>query len=210
MKSSISDKPWGEEYLIYENEDVAIWHLTIKPGKQTSLHSHPKKKTGLIVAGGAAEVCFLNSKHNLLPCQKIMIRQGVFHQSTNYLSTDLRLLEIETPVDKADLVRLSDPYGRAGKEYQPDYNKEIDLPDLHKLCVTGVCAMRVCSLGEFITEDSGLFAILEGGIYSKDGLCVAGPGDILDQNIFSLLKAKFITNPNTRGLFVRRCVLDQQ
>lgn len=41
-------KPWGEEYLLYQNDDVAIWHLYIDPKQKTSLHSHPNKKTGLV------------------------------------------------------------------------------------------------------------------------------------------------------------------
>ena len=161
------------------------------------------------MVGGAAEVSFLNSGHNLLPCQKIMIRQGVFHRSTNYLDTDLVLLEVETPVDKADLVRLSDSYGRAGKEYEPDYDKEIDISNLSQFCITGNCTFKVCSLNEFVIENEGLFAILEGGIYSQDRLCVAGPGDILDPNIFSVLQAKFTADTNTSGMLIKRCIKEK-
>ena len=50
-------KPWGYEYLMYQNEDIAIWSLHIDYGKQTSLHCHPRKKTGLILLSGEAEVC---------------------------------------------------------------------------------------------------------------------------------------------------------
>ena len=37
-------KPWGEEYLIFQNNVVAIWLLKIKPNHHTSLHCHTEKK----------------------------------------------------------------------------------------------------------------------------------------------------------------------
>ena len=48
-------KPWGCEFLAYENDNVAIWHLLIDPWAETSLHCHPNKKTGLIVLEGGGE-----------------------------------------------------------------------------------------------------------------------------------------------------------
>ena len=47
-------KPWGYEYLIYQNDSVAVWVLFISKGYQTSMHCHPKKKTTLIVLSGKA------------------------------------------------------------------------------------------------------------------------------------------------------------
>ena len=48
-KNKIVDKPWGYEYLIYENNLVALWLLHIKPNQKTSLHCHPKKTTGRVL-----------------------------------------------------------------------------------------------------------------------------------------------------------------
>ena len=49
---------------------------------------------------------------------KIMIRPGLFH-STKCLSKDgCILLEIESPIDKNDLVRFKDQYGREQKPYE--------------------------------------------------------------------------------------------
>jgi len=49
-------KPWGNEYLIYENGIVAVWMLNIESNKNTSLHCHTKKKTGLILLEGEIDV----------------------------------------------------------------------------------------------------------------------------------------------------------
>ena len=47
-------KPWGYEYLAYENQKVALWLLYIKPNHQTSMHCHPLKTTGLTLLDGEA------------------------------------------------------------------------------------------------------------------------------------------------------------
>ena len=40
-------KPWGYEYIIYRDSNrLAITYVKINPGHKTSLHCHPKKKTG--------------------------------------------------------------------------------------------------------------------------------------------------------------------
>ena len=46
---AIVKKPWGYEYLVFENEFVAIWILQIIRKRKTSMHCHPNKKTGLIL-----------------------------------------------------------------------------------------------------------------------------------------------------------------
>src|SRR3990167_2193158 len=42
-------KPWGYEFLAFENGRVAIWILYIKKRHSTSMHCHPKKTTALMV-----------------------------------------------------------------------------------------------------------------------------------------------------------------
>ena len=46
----IVKKPWGYEYLVFENEFVAIWMLHIVRKRKTSMHCHPQKRTSLIGA----------------------------------------------------------------------------------------------------------------------------------------------------------------
>ena len=53
-KNKVVLKPRGYEFLIFENECVAIWHLHIKNQHSTSMHCHPKKKTSLTVLKGKA------------------------------------------------------------------------------------------------------------------------------------------------------------
>ena len=55
-EKTVVKKPWGYEYLVYQNEKVALWFLYIGYSQQTSMHCHPNKTTGLILLDGEAEL----------------------------------------------------------------------------------------------------------------------------------------------------------
>jgi mannose-6-phosphate isomerase-like protein (cupin superfamily) len=114
----VVNKPWGYEYLVFETPEVALWLLHIKKGKGTSLHCHPMKTTGLILLEGEAELGFIADSKVIKAPSKQMIRRGLFHSTTAISENGILLLEIETPNDKQDLVRLADDYGRSKKGYE--------------------------------------------------------------------------------------------
>lgn len=121
-KDVIVSKPWGYEYLIFETEDVALWLLYIKSGHKTSLHCHPNKTTGLLLLKGKARISFIADYKVIDAPSKQMFRRGLFH-STEALSPDgIFVLEIETPNDKNDLIRLDDVYGRSNLSYEAGDN----------------------------------------------------------------------------------------
>ena len=82
---TIVKKPWGYEYLVYQNDNVALWFLYIGHNQQTSMHCHPKKTTGLVLLDGRAIVSFLNNDNPLYPISKIMIRSSSIY-FINYLN----------------------------------------------------------------------------------------------------------------------------
>lgn len=190
-------KPWGFEYLLYQNENVAIWHLFVDSGQQTSFHCHPRKKTGLVVLGDAAQVSFINSIHKLFAGDKLMIRPGVFHQTKNRGSCVLELLEIETPVNKSDIVRLRDDYGREGKPYGNE--EEFQMSP-----ITFPCQRKLCRISEsdMSSLEEGSYMILSGGI-SHGEIKVAAPGDILDKSSVDMLLNEFDLLENTKALLIQ-------
>lgn len=125
---NIVNKPWGYEYSVYENEDVALWFLYIAPNHSTSMHCHPKKTTGLVLLDGEVEISFLADSRKLESLDKVMIRRGLFHSTKALSSNGAFIFEIETPNDKQDLVRLNDNYGRSHKPYE-DYTFEKQRTD---------------------------------------------------------------------------------
>ena len=125
IEHNIVSKPWGYEYIVYQNAHVAMKLLHIRQGERTSLHCHPNKSTGLVVVDGTAEINFIAGSRTLTAPAKQMIRRGLFHQTHALSAGGILMLEIETPVDKDDLVRLKDNYGRKDSGYE---GQQFELP----------------------------------------------------------------------------------
>ena len=197
-------KPWGNEYLIFENGIVAIWMLNIKSNKNTSLHCHTKKKTGLILLEGSVEVDlgFYETKKLFAP-DKVMLRPGLFHSSKS-LNIDSKLLEIEIPIDKEDLVRFEDNYGRQEKPYEgtqffsPLQKNEILLKNPGDFKQEYIFKNSILSFerhyncNELINKDKDtIFAIIKGGLYSSNSQTVLSPGDVVRTETIKKLSEVF-------------------
>lgn len=114
----VIQKPWGYEYLVFENENCAVWLLSLIHGGATSLHCHPRKKTSLTVLGGEIQFKTLNEEMTVKKGEGLFIDKGVFHSSKAISSDGAVILETETPNNKKDLIRLLDNYGREGRGYE--------------------------------------------------------------------------------------------
>ena len=115
-------KPWGYEYVIYSSSNrLAITFLKINYGQKTSLHCHPKKKTGFIILNGKALVQIGLYKENnkcYTALSRMVFRPGLFHSIKAISKQGVCALELETPFKKNDLVRFKDDYGRQAKLYE--------------------------------------------------------------------------------------------
>lgn len=195
-------KPWGYEYLVYESTEVALWLLHIEANKATSLHCHPMKTTGLILLEGEAELSFIADSKRIVGPNKQMIRRGLFHSTRAISPTGIYVLEIETPNDKMDLVRLRDNYGRSHDGYEPESQWEtknsehlwIEEPqpgssNIYKVNNTSLTVCAISSLEDIHTlQDDEIVMFLKGGIgKSIDGRkhLATVPGDI---GIASIIK----------------------
>lgn len=112
-------KPWGWEFTLLESKDVLVSYLNIDPNKSTSLHCHPTKITGYIVLEGEVEVEFLSGFKIFQHGDSVNFRPGLFHRTTAGIDGAL-ILEIETPANKRDLIRLEDSSGRSDSKYETD------------------------------------------------------------------------------------------
>jgi len=192
---NIVRKPWGHEYLAYENEDVALWFLHILPNHSTSMHCHPKKTTGLILLNGEAEISFLADKRQLKSIDKVMIRRGLFHSTKATSESGAFIFEIETPVDKHDLIRLQDNYGRSTKPYEDETYEEIKsqnciwlkdpTPGEKLIHNFAGCTLTLESINNIADindkKDDDLLVFLRGGLtrqFVGISRCVTIPGDV--------------------------------
>jgi acetolactate synthase-1/2/3 large subunit len=130
-------KPWGYEYLMFQNDAVAIWILRLLPGASTSLHCHQKKITSLAVLSGEACCRSIDDSVTRKAGEGLVIGAGVFHQTTAISPEGVFLMEIEAPVNKRDLVRLSDPYGRSGLGYESAEHMTVNTANYNRLSFLG-------------------------------------------------------------------------
>ena len=123
-KNKVCVKPWGHEFLVFQNKRVAIWCLTIKKGHQTSLHCHFNKDTQIIVLKGAAKISLMDNKNIALSeMSSVFLPHYNFHGISAF-SDEVCLLEIEIfnqrldYSDKNDLLRINDDYNRNKTGYE--------------------------------------------------------------------------------------------
>lgn len=215
FKNYIVPKPWGYEYLIFENEKIGIWWLHLNKHEATSLHCHPDKKTGLILLKGLAKVSFLSDTLNMEPFSKIMIREGFFH-STQAISDDgIDVIEVEVPKDKENLVRMADAYGRKGKKYESindctlKTNGELWIDDIigEKKVYAGYsfCIQYLTKelLNTLLDEDI-IIMLSQEGIVSNNKFSIVKVGDTTKVGVMKRLLYDFEIKKDAYALIIRR------
>ena len=209
MNNLLVKKPWGEEYIVCKTKKTATWHLKINSRKKTSLHCHPKKKTGFILLDGKVEVMIgFYEKRVLRAPDKLMIRPGLFHSTKGLSKKDSIVLEIETPVNKTDLVRYKDNYGRENKPYEGKKKmKKLIGEQIFKVPIKfgsnsykyknlNITVEKVKSLKNLVKnrKRNTIFGILSGGLVDNKKKYVLSAGDIVRTNTIKKLSEVFKIN----------------
>lgn len=179
---TLVNKPWGREYACYANDHVAVWILEIEKGKATSLHCHRHKNTALIVLQGEVELHFIHgAPMRMKGLSKINIFRGRFHRS-RAVSSNVVMMEVETPDDKGDLLRLEDEYGREEKPIERAtkfLEGGLHLRDnpQHVFAGCELRMMEVNAAGQLMGYDEDTIFVTLGGGLTYDLL---PPGDAID------------------------------
>ncbi len=213
MTKNIDDlvvqKPWGNEYIVCKNKTSATWLLNLRYNKKTSLHCHPKKKTGFVLLDGKVEVMLgFYEKVILNAPSKLTIRPGLFHSTKALSKNGATILEIETPINKNDLVRFKDDYGRENKPYEnkkkmikkTGANIAFKIPKKKGINIYNFKKIKISlethnSTKELIKRPKKtIFAILEGGLVDKKKRYVLSPGDIVQTETIEKLSKVFKIN----------------
>ena len=207
----IVNKPWGKEHCIYECQNLAIWHLTINPQKKTSLHCHPSKKTALILLNNKAKVNLIERNFELAGLSKIMLRQGMFHQTENISDEPINLIEVETPNNKFDLVRIEDDYGRKNQAFESrdlweektELEKNLIPNELRKISGLNFKIQKFKDVLDLNYSDDSIVVILDGFgflVDAKNGLCETG--EALTIKIVKFLNERFQMNRDKHVLVI--------
>jgi mannose-6-phosphate isomerase-like protein (cupin superfamily) len=196
-KGYIVNKPWGYEYMPYENPFVSIWVLHFKHQGFTSMHCHPKKKTSLMVLRG--EIAF-STLEGFTVCHEgegMYIDTAVFHSLRANSKKGAVVMEIETPPNKHDLVRLKDPFLRDPayeglKQMTRDIHKyeHIDLEPLNGKKCKGIafdtCRISMCRYRRSLTvhhriqtEKAHTICLLAGALHDDKGNVLVSTGEMV-------------------------------
>ena len=215
-KNVVVNKPWGYEYLCYKNEVLAIWLLYIEKDHKTSLHCHPNKHTGLVVLEGTAEVSFLRGASLITGLEKIHIFKSRFHSTKAISDNGIFLLEVETPEDKHDLLRLDDSYGRKymsyeGVEYESPKDDSciwINEPGSDTLNYKN-CQIEHLEIQNkkdlFGYSGDDFFIISRGGVWAEDkDSQILRPSDVIDGISLERLLNEFKLIPNSTFIHIKK------
>lgn len=118
---SVIPKPWGYEYRAYVDDYFDLWSLHIESPHATSTHVHPRKVTYLLCLAGQGLTTGLTKSVEVRAGTMLRIAPGAFHSTRSTGDEPLQLIEVETPRNKFDLLRLQDGYQRAGEPYESDH-----------------------------------------------------------------------------------------
>jgi len=195
-KGIVVNKPWGYEYLMFENPYVAVWILYLKKGHGTSMHCHPTKKTSLLVVWGEVISSNLEGWIKRKHGEGLIIDEAVFHSTKAVSSDGAIVMEIESPPNKRDLVRLKDEYGRKDFGYEGTNKMTTDISEYEYIdfhdCVSKsrvTKKIRECLISfsvnknksdihEILQKDSGkMICLLAGKLHDSNGNLVLGVGD---------------------------------
>ena len=196
-KERVVIKPWGYEFLMFENDCVAIWFLYIRKDHSTSMHCHPLKKTSLTLLSGRALCNTFRHRNFLIAGDSLIIDAAVFH-STKALSLDgISLIEVETPPAKLDLVRLEDNYGREDCGYEGCSQMITDRLEVfnyiyfeenschgQKFAVENKYSISMETYSDceefqrsFVIDSGALYCVCKGNLLNADNLKVVGAGE---------------------------------
>lgn len=213
-------KPWGYEYLIFQNDHTAVWILSVAHGTKTSLHCHPNKKTGLVLLSGRARITSLNDAHEISAGRGFVIEKGAFHSTEALSHEGIVVMEVETPVNKKDLVRFTDVYGRSGKGYEGTahhlplddslhhfHNKEDRYSQSRRF---GDCTLTMArctsteELKNILTQtNADIVSLLRGSFRNAARQCVGEAGDTMNAHELHALQ-DFALPEELELLFIKK------
>ncbi len=220
--NKVVSKPWGNEYVVYRNSNkLSVTLLNIKYNKKTSLHCHPSKKTGFIVLSGKALIQLglwrAGSEYFSAP-SKLMIRTGLFHSIKAVSKNGLCALEFETPVNKKDLVRFKDSYGREKKPYEgKEFTSKMSKKDIffkktkkktsQKYYFDNKVELSLETHDNFKLLNKEkletIFAILDGKVVDRNNKSILSYGDIIKTGTLKKLSEVFKIKKSLTVLKVR-------
>lgn len=108
----VTEKPWGRFVQYVLNQPVTVKILEVRAGEQLSYQYHEHRSELWVPLDEGACINLEGELQRPAPMEPVFIPQGAKHQLIGE-AKDYRIMEIAFGhFDEADIVRLSDKYGR--------------------------------------------------------------------------------------------------
>jgi mannose-6-phosphate isomerase-like protein (cupin superfamily) len=109
------DRPWGWFEILFEEAQLKIKRIMVKPGKRLSLQSHERRAENWVVVQGQAVVTLGEEIITLKKRQTVFIPEKAKHRIENPEKEDLVFIEVQTGtyLGEDDITRFQDDFDRA-------------------------------------------------------------------------------------------------
>ena len=108
------DRPWGWFEIIFEEAQLKIKRIMVKPGKRLSLQSHEHRAENWVVVQGQALVTLGEGIVKLEKRQAVFIPEKAKHRMENPGKEELVFIEVQTGtyLGEDDITRFQDDFNR--------------------------------------------------------------------------------------------------
>ena len=112
--STKEERPWGWYEILFEDAELKIKRIMVKPGKRLSLQSHQRRAENWVIVQGRALFTLDEQTCNLEPRQAVFIPEKAKHRIENTGREDLVFIEVQSGsyLGEDDITRYQDDFDR--------------------------------------------------------------------------------------------------
>jgi mannose-6-phosphate isomerase-like protein (cupin superfamily) len=109
------ERPWGWFEILFEEAQLKIKRIMIKPGERLSLQSHEHRAENWVVIQGQALFTLGEKTFSLGPRQAVFIPEKTKHRMENSGLENLVFVEVQTGtyLGEDDITRFQDDFNRS-------------------------------------------------------------------------------------------------
>ena len=109
------ERPWGSFEILYEEKQLKVKRIIVKPGKRLSLQSHRPRSENWVILQGNPLVILAEKEIPLSPNQSVFIPAEAKHRITNQGTDPVVFVEVQsgTYLGEDDITRYEDDFNRS-------------------------------------------------------------------------------------------------
>jgi mannose-6-phosphate isomerase-like protein (cupin superfamily) len=109
------ERPWGWFEILFEEGQLKIKRILVKPGMRLSLQSHERRAENWVIVQGQALFTLDEQTFRLGPRQAVFIPEKAKHRIENPGQENLVFIEVQTGtyLGEDDITRFQDDFDRA-------------------------------------------------------------------------------------------------